>query len=422
MYACLYSPGLVCDAPIRAMIESFTPVFGFAPEIALLDIRGLRTIFGGPQKIAQSLRERAQSLDMSVNIAIAAHPDAAVAAARGFTGTTIIPPGEEKEVLGPLPLSLLSPPEELQETLAAWGVRTFAQLASLPPIGIAERLGPEGVELQKLACGLPSKPLVPFQEPISYTASMDLDHPLELLEPLSFVLSRLLNEVCERLRENGMAANEVSMRLKLEDRSEWTRTIRLPFATREAGTFLKLLQYDLTSHPPKAAIVSVRVAAEPVAPRTIQSGLFLPLAPEPEKLELTLARISAIVGEENVGSPELLDTHRPGSFRLKRFAAGSAANALLDAHVSAPTCLCIRLFRPPLPARVSMVEGRPIRVLANGVAGDVLKYAGPWRTCGDWWTESPWGRDEWDVSLSNGGIYRIYRENTVEWFVDGGYD
>ncbi len=420
MYACIFAPGLTPDFETRALLESFTPVFGFAPETAVLDIRGLRALFGGPRKIAETLLARIQELGLDPSIAVADHPDAAVAAARGFPAITIIPPGEESRCLGPLPLSLLQPPEELQETLAAWGIRTFAQLAALPPIGLAERLGPQGVELQKLACGLPSKPLVPFRERISYSATMELEHPLELLEPLSFVLSRLLNDISGKLRENGLAANEVTMRLPLGNRTEWTRTIRLPFATREPATFLKLLQYDLAAHPPPAPVLAVTLQAEPVPPRTVQSGLFVPLAPEPEKLELTLARLSSIVGEGNVGSPELLDTHRPGAFRLTRFSAGSSVMEV-EAPVKVAPRLSIRLFRPPLPAQVVEREGRPKRLLASGIASDVLEFAGPWRTCGDWWTNDAWARDEWDVALSDGTVKRIYREKEG-WFVDGGYD
>ena len=74
-----------------------------------------------------------------------------------------------------------------------------------------------------------------------------------------------------------------------------------------------------TAQPPSAPIIKVSISAQPVKPRASQTGLFIPLAPEPEKLEITLARLAKLVGGENVGSPESLDTHRPDSFRMKRF-------------------------------------------------------------------------------------------------------
>src|SRR5262249_44200827 len=159
--------------------------------------------------------------------------------------------------------------------------------------------------------------------------------------------------------------------------------------------------------------------AEPVKPRAAQHGLFLPIAPEPEKLEVTLARLKALVGEQNVGSPALLDTYRPGAFRMTRFGeAGGRRES--GKH------LALRPMRPPRPARVQMVSGQPVHVQAEGwgalsAQGHVVSSAGPWRTSGDWWTADPWARDEWDVALSNGALYRIFCEQG-RWFVGGSYD
>jgi protein ImuB len=62
-------------------------------------------------------------------------------------------------------------------------------------------------------------------------------------------------------------------------------------------------------------------------------------------------------------------------------------------------------------------------VLATGVRGRVLESAGPWRTSGDWWIEDAWSRDEWDVALSDGALYLLYRDRyNGAWFVEGAYD
>jgi hypothetical protein len=87
----------------------------------------------------------------------------------------------------------------------------------------------------------------------------------------------------------------------------------------DAKTFLKLLQLDLKAHPPGAPIRKIHLSAEPARPRAAQGGLFQPPAPEPEKLELTLARIAGLVGAGKVGAAELLDTHHPEAFRMQRF-------------------------------------------------------------------------------------------------------
>jgi protein ImuB len=151
-----------------------------------------------------------------------------------------------------------------------------------------------------------------------------------------------------------------------------------------------------------------------------QNGLFVPLAPEPEKLEVTLARLAAMAGEGNVGSPELLDTHRPDAFRMRRFAPSAAVK---EAPAATAPRLAFRAMRPRRPARVDMMMSRPAHVSAEGIRGKVASFAGPWRTSGDWWTPDPWARDEWDVALSGGALYRISCDHaTGRWFVEGSYD
>jgi len=72
---------------------------------------------------------------------------------------------------------------------------------------------------------------------------------------------------------------------------------------------------------------------------------------------------------------------------------------------------------------VQAPEGRPFHISARGVEGRVLTLAGPWRISGDWWTAAPWARDEWDVALTDGALYRIYFERPAgRWFVEGSYD
>ena len=380
-------------------------------DTVILDIDGLGHLFGSVHEIAHAMARRAGS---PVNVAVASNPDAAFHAARAFSGISIVPEGDEAKFLASLPVALLAPPEEIAETLARWGIRTFHDLTALPDLGIAVRLGEEGVRLQQLARGEGDRPLRPVEAAQHFEQQMELEYPVELLEPLMFVLGRLLGDVCARLEEHALAAIGLRLRLQLENAGEHERSIRLPVPMRSSRVFLKLLELDLEKYPPSAPIVKVYLVAEPAKPRTTQNGLFIPLAPEPEKLELTLARIAAVVGEENVGSPELVDTHRPGAFRMRQF---GMAQKLAGKSVC-PTSLAFRAFRPPLAAKVQASF-----ISAPGIHGRISRQAGPWRTSGDWWSTDAWSRDEWDIELAGGALYRIYCEaQTGRWFVEGSYD
>ncbi len=410
MFACMHAPG--DGARLLACAQDFSPLVEQRDaDTVILDIDGLGHLFGSVHEIAHAMARRAGA---PMNIAVASNPDAAFHAARAFSGISIVPQGDEAKFLASVPLALLTPQEEIAETLARWGIRTFHDLAVLPDLGIAARLGEEGVRLQQLARGEGDRPLKPVEATQHFEQQMELEYPLELLEPLMFVLGRLLGDVCARLEEHALAAIGLRLRLQLENAGEHERSIRLPVPMRSARVFLKLLELDLEKHPPVAPIVKVFLVAEPAKPRTTQNGLFIPLAPEPEKLELTLARIAAVVGEENVGSPELVDTHRPGAFRMRRF--GMAQK--LAGKSACPTSLAFRAFRPPLAAKVQAGF-----ISAPGIHGRISRQAGPWRTSGDWWSTGAWARDEWDIELAGGALYRIYCDaQTGRWFVEGSYD
>ena len=493
MFACVYAIG-VCDR--SALVEL---AYGFSPKVeksdcdtVVLDIAGCEMLFGPPRDTAIAIARQAARLGIKANVAVASNPDAAIHAARAFNGVTVIPTGEELKHLGDLPLTMavvggqksevrsqksevsnrLSPirnpqsairnPKELAdalETLETWGVRTFSELAALPEAGVAQRLGPLGVELQKLARGIHTRPLLLKKPAPVFERSLELDDPVELLEPLSFILFRLLNQLCATLNAHALAANELKVRLKLEDRSEIERLLRLPIAMRDPRTFLKLLMLDIESHPPQSAVAAVSITAEPAPPRSLQKGLFQPVAPEPEKLELTIARLVKLLGVDNIGSPELMDTHRPGAFRMKRFGVkrrdeaskgkfrGRQRSSSLQRAIQNPKpksrdsqfairnsqCrLGFRVFRPPLRAKVESVSGRPARISARAaggiISGKVVRLAGPWRTSGEWWMEDRWDRAEWDVALGATAsekqvLYRIYYDlRSDAWFIEGMYD
>jgi protein ImuB len=356
-----------------------------AADTVLLDLAGLERALGSPEKIAHKLTQWTFELGLEAHIAVAPNPDTALHAARGFSGITLIAPGEEAKRLGCLPVEVLAPPPEMLETLHRWGVRTLRALAALPTGQLSERLGQEGVHLQTLARGVALRPLVPAQTALHFEEVMELEYAVTELEPLSFILGRLLNQLCMRLAARGLAANELTLQLGLEasgvrdsgfgvreignwklETGNWehgtrnskleirqseievreiaqskiqnpkskiegpetrtpnyeSRVLRLPVPTRDSKVFLKLLQLNLQADPPPAPILKIAIIANPVKLRAAQGGLFLPLSPDPEKLEVVLARIVGVVGKENVGAPELMDTYRPDAFRMQRFVIG----------------------------------------------------------------------------------------------------
>ena len=424
MFACLHVPGLPSfrQSVLLDCAAAFSPVIEqTAPDAVTLALDGCARLFGSPERAAQRMAQHAASLDLEARVAVAANPDTALLAARGYPGTLVIPQGREAEFLAPLPVEVLQPPAGIAFKLALWGVRTLGELAALPEKGLAERLGEEGVHLQKVARGTFRRSLTPTTLPERLEEGIELEHPVALLEPLLFLVAQLIQRICERLKARALAAIELALELELEDGGKHVRRHRLPVPMLSARSFLKLLQLDLEAHPPQAAVCRIHLYAEPAAPRSVQHGLFVPRQPEAEKLELTLARLTALVGEGRVGAPQPLDTHRPDAFCLKRFTVEETPAPA--AACAEPVMLALRRFRPPRRARVEERGRRPHVVMAPGVHGRVVEVAGPWRISGDWWSPQAYCREEFDVALADGSLCRIYRDClSGGWFVAGSYD
>jgi protein ImuB len=403
-----------------------------AAGLMVLDVAGLSALLGTDQQIAELLVARAGECGLRVHVAIAENLLVAEVAARGFEGITLLAAGEEAARTGGLPVSVLSPPEEIAETLELWGIHTCAELGRLPVLQLSERLGQAGVRLRTLAQGMASRALVVAEAELVFEEEIELDDAVEELEPLSFVLGRLLDQLCARLKARSLAASLLHVRFDLQSafenaldvRTEVARaksspggyecTMQLPVPMRDAKLLLKLLRLRLQSGPPGAPIVKVLVAAEAARPRVTQRGLFLPSFPDMEKLELTLARLKGVVGEGNVGSAEVVDTHRPGDFRIEKFLpvreetifAARKKNAKkhgaenAEKHfVKNAVAMSFRVFRPPLSINVNSREGQPVEVFLQGRRGEVRKASGPWRTSGEWWREEQWIEDEWDLEV-----------------------
>ncbi len=410
IYAC------ICAADAAGIASAFSPAFELAaPDVAVFEAGSLRRLYRNWRELAGAIGARAGK---DAGIAIARDPDSAILLARNTIGITIAP-GDPAPLLAPLAVECLALVPGLLETLDMWGIHTVGELACLPESGLAARFGEAGVHLRRLARGEVRRPLEIHRPPEEYRGRIELDHPVALLEPLTFVFARILNELCARLQANGMAADEIHFALEHEDKSVHRRTLRLPVAIRESQPLLKLLWMDLEAHPPPSPSCAVSLALVPVSPRRVQNGLFLPPTPDPAKLELTLARIRGWVGEENAGIPRLLDTHRPEPFEMLAHRQPSLAPSL---SAPASPCLAFRYFRPPLAAEVRLCEDRPVRIAAGEIRGQVTTVAGPWLTSGGWWTASAWDRREWDVALPDGGLYRIYQEAGGRWFIEGMYD
>jgi len=367
---------------------------------------------------------------------------------------------------------------QIYTTLKSWGIRTLGDLAVLPSAELASRFGQAAAVWQSLARGEDVRPLVPTLADERFEERLDLEWPIEGAEPLSFVLTRLLEPLSARLERRDRGVAVLHVELGLVTREIDARRLQLPSPMRDVRALRTLVLLDLESHPPPAAIDRVAIIVDPTPGRIVQHTLYARAQPAPEQVSTLVARLGALMGQDRLGVPVIVDSHRPGAFAMQPFATDhddqriprqtrdSRASLKVgtrgdrretESRIPNPESRLVqalRRCRQPVPARVTIGAGRPLRVMTDrrGFAGgSVVAAAGPWRISGEWWEGEDRGqragqagkageagragraegggqragelggfnRDEWDVRLTDGAVYRIFRDcDTDGWFIE----
>lgn len=384
---------------------------GFSPKVedrsrdgaflAAIDITGTTALFGPPETLAKDLLSRVRALGISASIAVSGNLHAAVALARGIPAQTIkvIPAGEERAMLAPLTLTVLDLSEDELATFSLWGIRTLGDLGTLPEKELIARMGQSGKLLRQSARGELPYLFQPVEPACAFIERMELDSPVEALDALLFVVNLMLDQLIRRATARVLALASVSITLTLEGSATHARSVRPALPTNDRDLWLKLLHLDLEAHPPQAAIVAVALDAEPGSTSKVQLGLFAPQLPEPSRLDVTLARIRAIVGDENVGRAVLTDTHRTDGFRLDPFNLEpfSVPSAQPSEVPPGPLRPAMRRLRPAQAVFVTVQNQRPRVFVFRDRRYAVERAYGPWLTGGEWWSPTLWGCEQWDL-------------------------
>jgi protein ImuB len=404
----------------------------------VLDIAGTERLFGPPAQLAERLREELAAAGFRAAIAVSANFDTARMKAAAMRGIAVIAEGAEAEALAKLPIAALGLDEEYAATFALWGIGTLGELAALPEAELVARMGPQARVWRALARGEAKHAFEPIEAEFALEEFCEFETPVEQIDSLLFVGARMIDGLATRAAGRALALRSLTAEMGLEGGGTHGCAIRPAVPTIDRKFLLKLLQLEIGTHPPQAAVVRLALRAEAGAQSKVQLGLFAPQTPEPSRLDVTLARLRAMVGEERVGSPVLEDTHRADGFRMKGFAIPGPRSGTWGTHnrgeaeMEAGPRMALRRVRPARAVRVVLspalstkttdqicaIPGPQMRG-TGGTQTSVMRPAafsdgenryeiaaayGPWRTSGCWWAMEAWDTEEWDVlAAMNGG-------------------
>ncbi len=437
-YACVCGSGRSGGSGrevLTRLAEEFSPRYEVDGDWAItIDIGGLGRLLGSFQAIGAEIAREVSARGIDAHVAVAGTCTAARILARTRPGLTVVSAGDEAAALASLRVNapatnsqFLIPNSQFPSVLSSWGIHTLGAFAALPAADIRARLGRQGPVWQAIARGEDVRPLVPDRPEERFEATLELEWPIEGLEPLSFVLTRLLEPLSTRLERWDRAAAVLHVALGLvaggagdagndAQPAHHVRRLQFPTPLREVRTLRTLALIDMESHPPSGPIERVTVTIEPTPGRVLQHTLFSRAEPTPDEISTLLARLAALLGADRIGAPSAVDSYRPGAFGMGAFNPGShlsftgagappPARTDADALTTAthgrgsawPQALLsstgsgqripnsqflipnflnpqslnpqsvLRRFRQPVPVRVTIEEeeGRPVRIAAD---------------------------------------------------------
>jgi protein ImuB len=322
--------------------------------------------------------------------------------------------------------------QEIFAILHKWGIHTLGQLAALDKEQLGTRLGPEAIRMWERANGRSNRLLKLIRPPESFQESFEFEGEIETAEPLLFMLRRFLEQLAVRLAAIYLVAKELTLRITFGNKQIYERVFKIPQPTNDVDLLFRMLQTHLENFRSEHPIVAVALSAEPIKPAGEQFGLFETTLRNPHQLSETLARLTALLGGDRIGTPVLEETHRPDAFRMQPFSWAAVESAVPsgvnresdpDSHAlrTAHATAALRRFRPAISASVLQDEDTPAHVRSAEISEKIIAQRGPYLLSGNWWDEKSWARAEWDLQLQNGELVRAHARDGV-WKIDGVYD
>jgi protein ImuB len=323
--------------------------------------------------------------------------------------------------------------QQIVAILHKWGIHTLGQFAALDKEQVRARLGPEAVRMWERANGQSNRLLKLVRPPESFEEGFEFENEIETAEPLLFMLRRFLEQLSLRLSALYLVVRELTLRITFANPStvrwngiarankqQYERAFKIPQATNDIDLLFRMLHTHLENFKSEHPIIAVSLEAQPTKLPKQQFGLFETTLRNPHQLSETLARLTALLGVDRVGTPVLEETHQPDAFRMEPFAWDVSAMFAADTAASTEEKKpALRRFRPVAPASVFISENWHLQ--SEKIRGKVVDQRGPYLISGNWWDERSWERAEWDLQLGNGSLVRAHKSEGT-WKIDGVYD
>ncbi|MEM6821100.1 MAG: DNA polymerase Y family protein [Verrucomicrobiota bacterium] len=388
-----------------------------------LDLDGSTFLPDRLASMSQSILDELECVHLKAQVGVAPTPDLAQLAAHTGRPFHLLGnhPDEVQAFLQPLPPSWIHVSENALNILQLWGVRTLGALLSLPQQELRERLGSEVVEQCTRLRRDTIRPLKVVPPPQTFCEVSDLEHPIECLEPLLFLLQRFLEQLAHRLDSCYLAFEQVLLEFAFDNGSTSQRRFKIPEPTTDINRLLCMIHGSLEHYTAPSPLIRVSMEAVPTRPPRVQRGLFENYLKDPQQFAETLTQLCGVVGSDRIGSPHICSMQQPDAIEMQPFQEHQ--NNKDSPKASSPVYgLPMQRYRPPLPVDVQVdAQKQPIAFTSTRMSGRIRAMHGPWLNSGGWWqSDQHWERREWDVQSHQGELFRLV-QTSKQWVIEGRY-
>lgn len=299
-------------ARLLTALEVFTPAVEVAAlGCAYLDLRHLALPPGGEPQLAAELAEAvATTTGLAAQVGLARNIFVArVAAERaGPERLRVIPPGAERDLLYPLPVSALPLSAEALRRLRLLGIDTVGALAALSAEAVTVQLGAEGAAAHRLAGGIDERRVRPREQEREVAEEREFDDPIADEARLSLVVDHLADQLMPRLQREYLFCGQVALTLRLADGETQSLVAHLREPSQDGETVARAVKRTLGENARGSGVVAFRMTLSALGGQTSrQLSLFAPRQGRLEQLAAAASRLRTRLGAERLYKAVITD-------------------------------------------------------------------------------------------------------------------
>lgn len=416
--------------------EKFSPIVGLEeqtpPEGLIFDITGVAALFGGEEKLAQTVLQDCQHHTYQGRVAIADTPGAAWALAHySDQSRSVVAAGQQDAALRPLPVSSLRISPLIVKKLGDVGIQTVGELLAIPRRELPARFGNELSLRIDQALGVVTEIITPERPQVPVEVDWNIDPPTNQPATWDYILKTLLSRVFKKLADRNQTVRRLRCRWD-QEKKHHEITLEVVRSSISLNDLLELIDLQLQRSPLQGEVSRISVLIIETVPVGFRKRHIFESDQQENHWSQALKlidRLSSRLGVESVLQPTLQPEHQPElAVKNRPWSERSTEVSIYSESSPVPTSfstrpLILKSEHQPLTVVEYFSDRFPKLFLWEQNQYEVIAYWGPERLTTGWWRKVHIRRDYYQVEVTTGQRFWVFEEiENHNWWLHGVFD